>query len=307
MNRFFNIVGTALLVFTLAVGFAFANGSQETSGTQSGSNASANANKGTVKLAYVQWARAVAITHVAGAILDDMGYKVQTNDVANAAMWASVASGDSDALLCAWLPKTHADLYAKYKDQVVDLGKNYVGAKLGLVVPSYVDVNSIPQLSQHAAEFKGKIIGIDPGAGEMQATEKAINNDTSGLGKFKLVEGSGPAMTAALGDAINNHQPIVVTGWKPHWMFGRWDLKILSDPAGIYGNSEHIDTIVTKGLKSDKPGVYKFLANFDWTQLDLGSVLVDDQNGMDPAKAANKFVDANKAKINSLLPQGMQI
>ncbi len=307
MDRIRKIAGATAVILTLGIGLASANGSQEAGATQS-SGASAGANKGKVELVYVEWARAVAITHVAGTILQDLGYKVQTNSVANAAMWAAVASGDADALLCAWLPQTHKVFYAKYKNKVIDVGKNYLNAKLGLVVPAYMkNINTVPQLAQNAGEFKNKIIGIDPGAGEMQETEAAIKNNTSGLGKFKLIDGSGPAMTAALGDAIKNHQPIVVTGWKPHWMFGRWDLKILGDPAGIYGKSEHIDTVVNKNLPQSKPGVYKFHSKFDWTQLDLGSVLVDDQNGMDPDKSAQKYVAAHIDKINSLLPAGMHI
>ena len=37
-------------------------------------------------------------------------------------------------------------------------------------------------------------------------------------------------MTAALKSAIANDEEIAVTGWTPHWMFARWDLKYLDDP-----------------------------------------------------------------------------
>jgi len=93
----------------------------------------------------------------------------------------------------------------------------------------------------------------------------------------------------------------VVTGRKPHWIFGRWDLKILTDPSNIYGKAEHIDTIVAKDLPNSKPGVYKFFKNFNWQKVELSSVLVDDQNGMDPRKAAEKWVKAHMDKINTLL------
>ena len=69
-----------------------------------------------VTIPYVEWARCVAITHVAGGILEDMlGYETQLRSVANAAMWASVNSGNSDALMCAWLPLTHGDLIRNIK------------------------------------------------------------------------------------------------------------------------------------------------------------------------------------------------
>lgn len=261
--------------------------------------------KGPVSLAYVEWARAVAITHVAGEILERQGFDVTLNNVANAAMWQSVASQDSDALLAAWLPATHQMFYGpsgEFSDQVVNLGPNYYGAQLGLVVPAYVEENSIPELVQNADKYDGEIIGIDPGAGMMQATEQAISNDVSGLGSLSLVEGSGPTMTAALGQAIDNEEPIVVTGWRPHWKFGRWDLKILEDPEGIFGSSETINTIVREGLAEDNLPAYVFFEQFDWTQIDLGPVLVSNQDGMDPAESAAQFVDNNIDQINELMP-----
>ncbi|BDP51115.1 hypothetical protein EfmJHP10_25510 [Enterococcus faecium] len=36
--------------------------------------------------------------------------------------WKSVSNGESDAMVSAWLPKTHGSQYAQYKDQVEDLG-----------------------------------------------------------------------------------------------------------------------------------------------------------------------------------------
>lgn len=257
--------------------------------------------KDRVELVYVEWARAVAITHVAGVLLEEMGYDVKTSSVANAAMWASVAEGDSDALLCAWLPTTHADLYAKYKNRVVDLGPNYVDAKLGFVVPSYVTINSVTEMAANIDKFGGKIIGIDPGAGMSKAAEEAIAKNISGIGKFKYVSGSDAIMVASLSNAIKRKEWIIVPGWQPHWMFGEWDLKILDDPNKIFGGAETINTIVRKGLDKDMPEVYAFFSKFDWKQLDLSTALVDNKNGMDPKRSAEKFVKANRAKINELL------
>jgi glycine betaine/proline transport system substrate-binding protein len=257
--------------------------------------------KKTARFAYVEWARAVAITHVAGAILEKKGYKVKLQSVANAAMWASVASGDSDALLCAWLPVTHADLYAEYKSKFVDLGPNYTGAKLGFVVPSYVTIDSIPEMAAHIDQFNGKIIGIDPGAGMSKAVDKAIAENTSGLGKFKHITGTDAIMVASLQQAIKQKKWIVVPGWQPHWMFGQWELKILQDPDKIFGGEETINTIVRKDLEKDDPELFAFLKNFDWKQLPLDSVLVDNKNGMDPRKSAAKFVDGKWDTIEKLL------
>lgn len=44
-------------------------------------------------------------------VLEDEGYNVEITPLDNAVMWESVASGETDAMVSAWLPGTHGDLY----------------------------------------------------------------------------------------------------------------------------------------------------------------------------------------------------
>ncbi len=46
-------------------------------------------------------------------------------------------------MIAAWLPHTHASQYEKYKANLDELGESLAGAKIGLVVPIYMNVNSI--------------------------------------------------------------------------------------------------------------------------------------------------------------------
>ncbi|MDY6821727.1 MAG: glycine betaine ABC transporter substrate-binding protein [Deferribacterota bacterium] len=254
-----------------------------------------------VTIPYVEWTRCVAITHVAGGILEDLGYDVSLKSVANAAMWASVASGSADALLCAWLPITHADLYKKYKKNVEIVQTNYKGTMIGLVVPSYVKVDKISELHKHKEKFDGKIIGIDPGAGMSKIIDNAIENNLSNLGVFKHVTGSEAIMIASLDRAIKRHDWIVVPLWKPHWVFSAYDLKVLKDENNIFGEGGDIYTVVHKGLKKDDKLLYTFFKDFDWTKLDLGEVMIDVKNRIDPKDSAEKFIKNKKEKIDTLL------
>ncbi|NII11782.1 glycine betaine ABC transporter substrate-binding protein [Oleiagrimonas sp. C23AA] len=251
--------------------------------TEASGNAPAKAH-GSVKLAYVEWSSCVAATDVMQATLEKQGFDVKTVSVSAAAMYTAIADGDADATVCAWLPTTQGNYYAKTKDQLTNLGANMKGTKLGLVVPKYVDVSSISDLAKKsvADKFDDRIVGIDPGAGEMGMTQKAIDQYKLPM---KLIDGSGATMTAALKSAIDNHEPIVVTGWTPHWMWARWDLKYLDDPKGIYGNAEEIDTLVRKGLKQDMPAAYATLDAFNWTPKDMQQVMAANQKSGSDAKA----------------------
>lgn len=100
-----------------------------------------------IKLAYVAWDTEIASTNVIGLVLESMGYDVKLTQVEAGPMWAAVASGDADAMVAAWLPGTHADYMEDYTNEVEDLGPNLEGAKIGLVVPTYMeDINSIEDL-----------------------------------------------------------------------------------------------------------------------------------------------------------------
>lgn len=252
--------------------------------------AQAQDSKGTVKLAYVEWASEVASTNVIRAVLEEQGYDVEMNSLGAAVMWQAVGTGDADAIVAAWLPTTHGDYLEQVKDEVEDLGSNLEGTKLGLVVPAYTDIDSIEQLNDHADEFDGKIVGIDPGAGLMAQAENAI--DDYGIDNLQLQSSSGAAMTSSLASVIQNEEDIVVTGWTPHWMFARWDLKYLDDPKKSFGEAEHINTVVNKGLEERMPEAYAILDNFHWTPDQMGEVmLMNQEEGSDPYENAKKWVD----------------
>ncbi len=258
--------------------------------------------KGTVKLGYVNWAEGIAMTNLAAAVLEDkMGYTVEMTMADVAPLFTSLASGNTDAFLDGWLPVTHKSYMDEYGEDIEDLGYNYENARIGLVVPSYVDIDSIEDLNAAKAEFDGEIIGIDSGAGIMKATDTAIKD--YGL-DYTLVPGSGPTMTAALKKAIDANKAIVVTGWTPHWKFARWDLKFLSDPKNVYGEAEYIHTLARKGLSEDMPDVAQFLKNLKLDDDQLGDLMgaISDNDDKDPKDVAREWMNSHEDLIDSWIP-----
>ncbi|MFD1425985.1 glycine betaine/proline transport system substrate-binding protein [Kroppenstedtia sanguinis] len=275
-KRAFLFVSMLALLFTVACG------------QQSGDD------KKKVTLAYVSWDSEVASNHVIQKVLEDQGFKVELKQVEAGPMWAGVASGSADAMVAAWLPITHESYYKKFKNQVEDLGPNLKGTRLGLVVPDYVDVDTIADLNKKKDEFDGKIIGIDAGAGVMESARKAIKDYNLDM---ELVEGSDAAMVASLKKAIDEKKPIVVTGWSPHWKFTKFDLKYLDDPKKSFGDKENIHTVVGKNLKKDNPEAYKILDQFHWDEEDMGEVMLAIQDGKKPEEAAADWVKKNPDKV----------
>ncbi|WP_043526067.1 glycine betaine ABC transporter substrate-binding protein [Litchfieldella xinjiangensis] len=255
--------------------------------------------KGSVHLAYVEWSSEVASTNVIRAVLEEQGYEVDMTALSAAAMWQAVASGDADAMVAAWLPTTHQDYMDRVGDSVEDLGPNLDGTKLGLVVPEYSELQAIGDINDHAEELNNQIIGIDPGAGLMGLTEEVIEAYDLDI---DLRSGSGATMTAALSSAINNEEEIVVTGWTPHWMFARWDLRYLDDPENVYGGAEQIHTVARAGLKDDMPEAYAILDNFEWTPEQMGEVmLMNQEKNADPYETAKQWVAENQDVVKEWL------
>jgi glycine betaine/proline transport system substrate-binding protein len=218
-------------------------------------------------------------------------------------------------MLSAWLPDTHRHYLERYAAGVVDLGPNLEGTRTGLVVPAVaagrqtgatgmrgrrdLRVESIGDLRGMQRVFAGRIVGIDPEAGIMRAAERAI--EAYDLAGWRLVEGSEAQMTAALTQAVRRQEPVVVTGWVPHWMFGRWALRMLDDPKGIFGDAGAIHTLVRPGLGREMPEVQRFLDRFRWEPRDMEQLMlwIEIDRGLDPYGKARRWLAANPAKVEA--------
>ncbi|MGE9289880.1 MAG: glycine betaine ABC transporter substrate-binding protein [Puniceicoccales bacterium] len=262
---------------------------------------SAGATAETVKIAYPNWSEGIAMTNLVAAILDEeMGYDVEITQADPGVIYAAVANGDQDLFLDAWLPNTHADYWDQYGESLENFGTTFGYGVTGLVVPAYMEVESIEDLNGIADDLDNKITGIGTGAGITKNTNIAIEEYDLDLVQ---VNSSGPAMTAALANAIENGDPIVVTGWKPHWMFGRFDLKVLEDPRGVFP-IDGMRKIGRPGFREDMPDVADFLMNFSMTEDQLLSLMMAiDESDDDALDVASDWARDNSPLVESWLPQ----
>lgn len=168
---------------------------------------------------------------------------------------------------------------------------------LSLAVLTFVGCSSSSNKSDQSIgeQMDYKITGIDPGSGQMELTEQALKEYNT---NYTLRASSGAAMTQALADAYANEEPIIVTGWSPHWMFSKYDLKYLDDPKGIFGADEHTSTVVHKGLKEKLPTAYKILDEFYWTPEDSESVMLEINDGGDIKEVVRQWITDNADTVS---------
>ncbi|MFY4773573.1 glycine betaine ABC transporter substrate-binding protein [Metabacillus sp. RGM 3146] len=250
-----------------------------------------------VKLGLVNWVDSISVAYLWKAILEKKGYKVQMMELDKGALWTGVARGDVDLTGYVWLPQTDKPYYDKYKEDVEIGGSWYKGAKLGLVVPSYMkDVNSIEDLNKHKDELGGKIYGIDPGSSLMQLSQQVKQKYNLNL---DLIDSSEAAMLTELNKAYEKKKPIVVTLWNPHWIFSTEKLKYLKDPKKVYGSTDNIHYMTRKGYHKEHPEIIKMYEKWDMTDEQLSKLIkyvnetTSGDEGYNPQKGVKKWMDEN--------------
>ncbi|ESR25742.1 glycine betaine ABC transporter substrate-binding protein [Lutibaculum baratangense] len=254
-----------------------------------------------IQIGWTAWSDAEFMTKLAQKLItDELGQEVELVQTDIAPQYQGLAQGDIDLMLMAWLPGTHADYMERVGDDVTTLGVLYTDAKLGWVVPAYVpedQLSSIEDLKNDevADRLGNQIQGIDPGAGLMRLSEQALED--YGLDGYQLVSASGAAMTAALDRAVRNEEWIVVTGWSPHWKFGKYDLRYLDDPEGTLGGTERVYALSRQGFQGDHPEVAKMLMRM-WLPLDeLESAMANAQD-TSYEEAVEQYIADNQSRVN---------
>lgn len=257
-----------------------------------------------IELVHTPWDDAIAGTNVVGTVLEDLGFDVTLTSLDNAVMWEALGDGEADALVSGWLPTTHGAQYEEVKDQIVHAGVNTEGARNGIAVPSYMeDVNSIEDLTDQANQT---ITGIEPGAGIMEMAQQTLDT-YSNLSDWELQTSSTGAMTTELGNAIENQEEFVFTGWTPHWMFNEYDLKFLEDPEGTMGQTETINSFTRQGFAEEYPIANSVIENFQWPVEELQTVMGQLNETGESEEAAREWVDSNQELVSEWTAEAEEI
>jgi glycine betaine/proline transport system substrate-binding protein len=260
-----------------------------------------------IKMAVTNWADVLAVANVAKYVLETkLQQPVQFVQADIGIQYQGVARGDLDIMVGGWLPVTHAAYYAKYKNDMDDVGIIYTGGKNGWAVPAYIpesELSSISDLNKPDVKSKvnGTIDGIEPGGGLMQASEKTIK--AYDLNGYNLQSSSEAGMLAGVSRAYQSKQWVVATVWSPHWLFQKWQMRYLKDPKGTLGGEEQVHAFASKQFASKFPRADVFFKHFKLTLADVESIEYEGNSTNDYAAAAKKFVDAHPEKLSAWLQQ----
>ncbi|KVT45123.1 glycine betaine ABC transporter substrate-binding protein [Burkholderia ubonensis] len=260
-----------------------------------------------IKVAVTNWADVLAVANVAKYVLETkLKQPVQFVQADIGIQYQGVARGDLDIMVGGWLPVTHATYYAKYKNDMDDVGVIYTGGKNGWAVPKYVPESELASISdlgkpEVKSKLNGTVQGIEPGGGLMQASEKTIK--AYNLDGYNLQASSEAGMLAGVSRAYQSKQWIVATVWSPHWLFQKWQMRYLKDPKGALGGEEQVHAFASKQFAGKFPRADVFFKHFKLTLADVEAIEFEGNSTNDYATAAKKFVDAHPDKVNAWLQQ----
>jgi len=251
-----------------------------------------------IKLAYANWAEGVALSNLAAVVLEDeLGYNVVTKMAPVSEVFELVGSGEYHVFADVWLPKTHGHYMDEYSGKIEPIGTIFNKARTGLVVPDYVEAQSIADLKGQSEAYSGQIIGIDPTAGIMKSTRKAL--ETYNLEGFKLIDSSGPVMADSLRQAIMKREPIVLTGWVPHWIWAEFNIRFLDDPQQVFGQEENIHVVANAQALDKDSRAAKFFSRFSINRVQLSGLMSDIRSSDRlPTTTAREWVQDNPAIVN---------
>jgi glycine betaine/proline transport system substrate-binding protein len=278
---------------------------------------------GNFNIAVNPWTGYVSDAYVVGDLAaSKLGCNVSYKNVKEEVGWQGMASGTIDTILENW---GHEDLVKKYiTDQktVVDAGQTGNEGIIGWYVPpwmaqKYPDITDWKNLNKYASMFKTSESG---GKGQLLDGDPSyVTNDEALVKNLNLnyqvvVGGSEAALIQSFRSAEKNKTPLLAYFYEPQWFFSEMKLVKVnlpkytpgcdSDPAKVACDYPpyHLNKLISKKFADSGSPAVTLVKNFNWTNDDQN--LVSEyiaKDGMKPADAAQKWIDANPDKVAAWL------
>lgn len=289
--RRFSIIITVILLLVVSA----CSSDKSENGTK---NTNENEDKKVV-FGQTSWSSTEVPTEIAKQILEEAGYEVDVSLLDQPVIFEALKGKEVDFFMDAWLPYTEAPLWEEYEDVLTKVAESYSDAPLGWAVPSYVEEDSIEDIKQNPEKFNSTVYTIDSGAGVAKIAEEVIEDYN--LDMYDLAFSSEGAMIAELDTRINSEEPVIITGWRPHSMFTKYDLKFLDEPKNNY-KFDNIYVISYNEIEETHPEAYKILSNWSIDIDDLEEMMYENEiNETSFEELAEDWIEENRDKVDDML------
>jgi glycine betaine/proline transport system substrate-binding protein len=260
-----------------------------------------------IHMADVGWTDNTAQNGLFNQVLKGLGYDTKIDVLALPVILESLKSGKLDLFLDNWMPSNAPNLQP-YLDakSLESLKPDLKGAGYGPVVPDYVaaaGVKDIKDLGPNGDKFDHKFYGIEPGNDGNKIVQKKIDDLSTGLQGWKLVESSEQGMLVEAKKDIAAKKWIVFLGWAPHPVMGKMPLVYLTGFEQDGFGDAQVNPLTRNGYSQQCPNVGKLLSNLEFT-LPMESSVMEDigaPNNMSGDDAGKKWLKANPDVLSKWL------
>lgn len=255
---------------------------------------SAEAQEKVVKMGSMAWEDLKAASLITKKFLEKQGYKVELTEFSEWGIaFGALQKGDVE-ILTSQIDYVASDYWAKNRNRLEKISVVAHGLYQGLVVPSYMTIDSVDQLNSVADAVGGKIIGVEPGSGLMREAAVAVKD--YGL-NYQLIDGSTPAMIAQLQSSLERKEPIVTMLWEPSWMMQKFDVKFLKDPKGVFAPPQAYYWVAKKGFSAADNHARESISTVYVPLDDITQITADMNNGKTIQEAVDTWWDKNQALV----------
>ncbi len=264
-----------------------------------------------LRLVVPPWPGVTVKSEILAQLIEPLGYTTHQQELSSTVGYSTLQNGDSDAFLAGWMPAQQESYDAAMEaGAIIDLGNNVEGARMGFAVPGYVaeaGITNAEQLAdpEIAERFERRIYSIESGSTVTDMLEDAIEADIHGLGDWEGMPSSTPGMLSEVAAAAREGRWILFYGWTPHWMVPEYDVHILDDPAGVYGDNNgrsDVKTIVAKRYAEANPNLTRLLDQFRFSadeQSEFISAFSLEDRDLDAV--ASEWLEDNPERVASFL------
>lgn len=269
---------------------------------------------GTWGIAMHAWNGYTASAQVVAEVARAQGCTINQTTLEEAGVtYDAMEAGSTDVVIEDW----GGGRWQEWVDRgaIEEVGPNGNIGKIGMfvapwMVEKYPDITDSKNLNKYADLFKtadsgGKGAWYEGPPGYTTVGEKMIAANKL---NFKAIStGSEAALIDVLTKAEANKTPALAYWWEPSTLFVKipgldkarvnFPVSDWTDAAKASGLTDYPETplvkLATTKLMNSGSIFATIVKNFSWTNADQNSVAADIEGGMDPAAAAQKWIDAN--------------
>lgn len=228
-----------------------------------------------IRFAVPPWPGVTVKSELAATLFDALGYVPKQEELGATIAYQALGENELDAYFAAWLPAQQGmyDTATSGENQLVDLGTNVDGARLGFVVPDYIfeaGYTSGKDLCSEDLREKagGTIYSIEVGSGTSDLLSDMQDSGTYCLDEWNLSETSASGMFSQAKASIDRDEWIVFYAWTPHWASIEYDIEFLDDPEDAWGpdgGRSDVRSLTTQAFAEQNPNATRLLEQIVFT------------------------------------------